>query len=666
VQSPPDGIEVSLEFARPMTETIEMPVRIGERALIPILSADDVRAVAERSLGEARERIAEIESVPLDAVSAENILDAWDRAAIAIEDAFGPISILNSVDPDKSVRDAGDDALLAESSFMTELFQNERFFERVRAVVPQTNAQKQLRKDLIEAFEDSGVALPPAKRERFKQISDRLTELGQEFAKNIRENATRVTFTPAECEGLPQAWLDRVPRDEQGNVVVGFDYPDYVPFMMSSRDEAARKRYYVANTNRGTDANIGILDEIVALRKEIADLYGVPSFAHYVTKRRMVENPETVRKFLDEVRNRVTEAEIRDVSQLSEMKAAMTGLPVEQAKINRWDLNFYRERVREQRFAIDQEALRQYFPTNPAVRWMLDVSERLYGIRFERDEVPVWHESVLYLDVLDAGDGSHIGGIYLDLYPRDGKYKHAAAWPVRGVSLKSNRQPISVLVTNLNSDGLTHDELETLLHEFGHVLHGVLSKTEYLQHSGTSVERDFVEAPSQMYEEWAARMESLSLMREHCSECPAIEQELVDRLVAAAKFGAGIDYGRQLLYAAFDMELSSENPGGCIEVWKRMEGATPLGYVDGTAFPGTFEHIASGYAAGYYGYMWAKVIALDMVSTFGADLMNGETGRRFRELILSRGSEEPAKELVEKFLGRTVSSDAFFARIQGE
>ena len=649
-----------------MTETIEMPARTGERALIPILSADDVRSVSERALEEAKQRIAGIERVPLDAVTPENVLDAWDRAAIAIEDAFGPVSILNSVHPYKSVREAGDDALLAESSFMTELFQNERFYERVRAVAPETTAQKQLRKDLLEAFEDSGVALPPDKRERFKAISDRLTELGQEFAKNVRENTTRLTFTPAECEGLPQPWLDRVPRDEEGNVVVGFDYPDYVPFMMSSRDETARKRYYVANTNRGTEANIGILDEIVALRKEIADLYDVPSFAHYVTKRRMVENPETVRRFLDEVRSRVTEAEVRDLGQLAEVKAALLGIPVEQANVDRWDVSFYRERLREQRFAIDQEALRQYFPTKTSIDWMLDVSERLYGIRFERDEVPVWHESVIYLDVLDAADRSHIGGIYLDLYPRDGKYKHAAAWPVRGVSLKSQRQPISVLVTNFNAVGLTHDELETLLHEFGHVLHGVLSKTEYLQHSGTSVERDFVEAPSQMYEEWANRMESLSLMREHCSECPVIEQELVDRLVAAAKFGSGIDYGRQLLYAAFDMELASEQPGGCLEVWKRMEGATPLGYVENTAFPGTFEHIASGYAAGYYGYMWAKVIALDMVSAFGADLMNGETGRRFRELILSRGSEEPAKELVEKFLERPVSSEAFFARIQGE
>jgi thimet oligopeptidase len=237
---------------------------------------------------------------------------------------------------------------------------------------------------------------------------------------------------------------------------------------------------------------------------------------------------------------------------------------------------------------------------------------------------------------------------------------------VRGVSRKAARKPVSVLVTNCNRDGLTHDEVETLLHEFGHVLHGVLSETEYVGHSGTSVERDFVEAPSQMYEEWATRMESLALLRVHCPSCPAIDAGLVDRLATSKKFGAGIDFGRQLLYAAFDMELASETPGKALEVWRRMEGATPMGHVDGTAFPGTFEHIATGYAAGYYGYMWAKVIALDMVSVFGADLMNHETGRRFREMILGRGSEEPARALVERFLGRPVSSEAFFRRIRGE
>jgi thimet oligopeptidase len=169
-----------------------------------------------------------------------------------------------------------------------------------------------------------------------------------------------------------------------------------------------------------------------------------------------------------------------------------------------------------------------------------------------------------------------------------------------------------------------------------------------------------------MFEAWASRMESLSLLREHCPGCPQLDQPLVGRLIAARKLGIGIDYGRQLLYASFDMELSSENPSSCLDVWARMEGVTPMGHVPGTQFPGTFEHIATGYAAGYYGYMWAKVIALDLLSAFGTDVMNVEVGRRFRDAVLSRGSEEPARDLVERFLGRPVASDAFFSHVRGE
>src|SRR5438094_1474943 len=520
---------------------------ISERTTIPVYSAEELSGTAARALAEARERVAAIEALPLEGLSAEAVFDAWDAMSIAIEDAFGPIWLLNSVHPDPAVRDAADRVVIDESVFMTELFQNETLYERVRGVTAATVAQRQYRKDLLEAFEDSGVSLAPEKRQRFRVISERLTELSQELSKNIRENKSVLRFTPAECDGLPASYLERVQKDD-GNVLVGFDYPDYVPFMMNAKDEEARRRYYLAYTNRGTPRNIEILDEIVALRKEIAELYDVPSFAHYVTKRRMVGDPETVTSFLDEVKAAVTEAELRDLGILAEKKAEMTGLAVEQADIERWDVLYYRERVREQRYDIDQEPLRRYFPTMPTLQWLLDISERLYALRFEEARVAVWHDDVLYLDVKDAQSGELIGGIYLDLYPRPDKYKHAAAWPVRGVSRRAVRKPISVLVANLNRDGLTHSELETLLHEFGHVLHGVLSDTEYNQHAGTSVERDFVEAPSQMYEEWASRMESLGLMRNHCSSCPVIDESLVKRLRAASKFGSGIDYGRQHLY----------------------------------------------------------------------------------------------------------------------
>jgi thimet oligopeptidase len=328
-------------------------------------------------------------------------------------------------------------------------------------------------------------------------------------------------------------------------------------------------------------------------------------------------------------------------------------------------VSYYSERLRERRYQVDQEALRRYFPMPQTLAWLLDVSSRVFGIRFERAAVPVWHEDVCYYDVLDGTSGAYIGGIYCDLFPREGKFTHAAAWPVRGASRRVGRTPITVMVANFDRHGLTHDEVETFFHEFGHVLHGVLSETHYNHHAGTSVERDFVEVPSQFYEEWARRLESLEAIRDTCAECPVMDQALVDRLDAARRFGAGMQYGRQHLYASFDMALYGEQPGKAVDTWRAMEEATRLGFVEGTNFPATFSHIAGGYAAGYYGYMWAEVIALDMLSSFGGSLMNPEAGLRFRREILSRGGELPARVLVERFLGRPVNNAAFFAEITG-
>jgi len=204
------------------------------------------------------------------------------------------------------------------------------------------------------------------------------------------------------------------------------------------------------------------------------------------------------------------------------------------------------------------------------------------------------------------------------------------------------------------------------MHEFGHVLHGVLSRTRYASQGGTSVERDFVEAPSQMYEEWARKKEPLQLIRQFCADCPAIDAALVERLRAARLYGMGIRYARQHLYASYDMALTGERELDPMKTWIEMEGDTPAGYVPGTQFPGTFAHLLGGYAAGYYGYMWSEVLALDMLSVFGDNLMNAAAGRRFRQLILSQGGQKRASRLVHDFLGRDPTPDAFFAEITGQ
>jgi thimet oligopeptidase len=639
---------------------------LSQRITIPNYDAATMLAECDRMFDAARAGFDEIRAIRPEDADVRSVLDRWDRNLTLVEDVIGPVAILNSVSTDRAVRDAGDECLLRLSGFTTALFQDRELYERVRAVVPTAPAEAKFRSDLLEEFEDAGVGLEESARVRVRVINDEITSLGQEFARNVRENNEKVTFSAEECDGLPPSFLERVGRDADGRIALGFDTPDFTPFMMNARSGEARRRYYVAYANRGTDRNLAILDRIVRLRKELASLYGLPSFAHFVTRRRMVRNPETVHDFLSGVAAVVAETERADVDELRKVKAELTGVAPSETRIERWDALYYAERLRETRYAIDQEELRRYFPTLPTVSWLLEVTGRLYGIRFERADVERWHEDVVSYDVFESGDGSFVGSIYLDLFPREGKYKHAAAWPIRGVATRQGRTPISVLVTNFDRKGLTHGELETLFHEFGHVMHGVLSKTEFNYHSGTSVQRDFVEAPSQMFEEWARRWASLSTLCDAAPDAPALDEDLVSRLAAARRFGQGIRYARQHLYATFDMALSGSDPRGALEVWREMESAGPMGHVDGTAFPGTFGHIADGYAAGYYGYMWSEVLALDMLSVFGDDLMSEATGRRFRDVILARGAEAPADDLVREFLGRSVSSEAFFREIRGE
>ncbi len=635
------------------------------RVTLPILDAVTLTAACTQIIAEARAAFARLASLRLADVSPATVLDEWDRIGMLVENIEGPISILNNVHPDKSVRDAADDAIRELSAFQIEIFQNEALYERVRAVAAATPAERQLRKDLVESFEDTGVTLPEAARGRAKAIAERITALYQEFSRNLRDNQSRLAFTADELHGLPEPFLARQPRDAQGRYLLSFDAPDFNPFMANAENEEARRRYYIAYLNRGTARNVAILDEVMSLRHELAGLYGLPSFAHFVLRRRMAATPDAVERFLGEVRAAVEQAERRDLDELRALKAERAGSPPEKTTVSRWDIAFLSERLRERRYSVDQESLRAYFPPDPTLDWLLDVSGEVFGLRFVPAKVPVWHEEVRYVDVLDSQDGRFIGGIYFDLYPREGKFPHAAAWPVRGVSTRAGRTPISVLVTNFDRRGLTHDEVETLFHEFGHILHGVLSTTEFNVHAGTSVQRDFVETPSQIYEEWTRRLDSLERMRLVSPDTPVMDPGLVERLNQARRFGQGLLYARQWLYASFDLALTGPSPGGSMDVWQQMEGATALGHVPDTAFPGTFAHIVGGYAAGYYGYMWAEVIALDMLSAFGDRLINPDVGARFRRDILSRGSEEPASVLVERFLGRPVNADAFFKEIVG-
>lgn len=633
--------------------------------LLPVYAdAAQVDAACAKGLTDARGAIARFANLPAAASSGE-VLRQWDAVSVLLEDFSGPVELASAVSTDEKVRNAADACNVKVAELQSELYQNPQVYAQLRRVQPADGADAELLKISNEGFEDAGVTLPADKRKRAKQVLDRIEALAVEFQRNTRENRGSITFTASEMEGLPASFMAKHPADAQGRHVLAMDYPDYFPFMDNAISGDARRRYFVAFNSIGGERNIAILNEASTLRKELATLFGKASYAEYAIARRMAGTPEKVLAFLAQVKDKVTEAEKQDLDVLRQAKARLLGRDPAEVKLERWDVAFYSERVRRERYAVDQDALRRYFPTEAAIAWVFELAEKMYGVHFAPRKVASWHEDVRYFDVMDA-DGKFIAGAYLDPYPRPGKYNHAAVWPVRHGSTLTGRTPISVLVTNLDRKGLDHNELETLLHEFGHLLHGDLSRTKYASLGGTSVRRDFVEAPSQMFEEWARNSESLGLLKKHCGDCPAVDDALLNRINQARKFARGIRYARQHNLASFDMALAGSQPGEALATWRGIEEASALGHVTGTRFPAQFGHLLGGYAAGYYGYMWSEVLALDMVSRWNGKLMEPATGRRYREMVLSRGGEAPPDQLVRDFLGREPSPEPFFAEIVGK
>lgn len=639
------------------------------RTTLPILKTSESAQWCDANLQTFKQRISQLEKQTVKPQSdAAPVLAEWDQLMATFEDFAGPISLYSNVDPDAKLRQAAEDCEVKLNQLQTEIYQNPKLYQRFKNTKANDAIDTKYRQDILDAFEDTGVQLPAAKRARVKTIFDELTKLSQEFSRNIRDNPEKLEFTPAELKGLPDSYISGLKKNDKGNYLLGFEYPEYQPFMELADSDAARKRYQTAFTRRGTEKNLVLLKQIIDLRYELAQLFGQPSYADWALKKRMAKTPKTVNTFLADVHNVVAPLEQKEVEELRAFKAKTLNTTVEKAEINRWNVNYWSEKLRKDKYQIDQEKLRDYFPTLAAQKWLFAISSDLYGIEFKPAKVEAWQDEVEYYDVTDKNTGEVLGGLYMDKFPREGKYGHAAVWGVYGGSTLSKRKPISVLVTNFNRKGLNSDELETFVHEFGHALHGILSKTRYSGQSGTSVERDFVEAPSQMYEEWARRKETLSKVADYCDPaCPRVDNALIERLKSVHNYGRGLRYARQTLYAQYDMALHGADALKVqpMDVWKKMESATALGYVPNTEFPGQFGHLM-GYQAGYYGYMWSEVLALDMLSAFGDNLNNPEVGQRYRQAILSQGSQKNAAQLVKDFLGREPDNKAFFNEITGQ
>ena len=619
-------------------------------------NAAEVKARCDAGLKGARLRVGQLEKRKVDA----GWLAAYDDLTVFLEDNQGPTDFVLNVHPDKAVRDAAQACSLRWADFGSSLGQNEKLYRALQKAPKADGIDAELVRLASGQFEDSGVALPAPKRARAKQILDQLTELDQQFNKNIRDAGTRVAFTEAELKGVPASVWDKAKRDDQGRILLGVDYPSYVPVMRSAESGEARERMWRAKTNEGGQANLDLLARIVTLRGEYAKLFGFDNYVDFNLRRQMAKDGATATRFLDAVTGAVNTRENTELQELRADKALHLGTPLEQTTVQRWDASFYSERVKLQKFSVDQNAFRPYFPPQASLEFALHVIEKMMGVKYQRIDNKLWHDEAQTYVVSDAASGQPIAQLYVDLYPRDGKYNHAAVWPLRGSATRVGRTPVAALVVNFDRNGLTLDEVETLLHELGHAVHVNLSKTRYAATAGTSVMHDFVEAPSQMLEDWVYDKQVLKLMQEVCPSCKPVPDAMVEQAKAAKHHGKGGQFGRQHLYASYDITLHQQAKPEPMPLWARMEGATPLGHVPGTTFPAGFAHIAGGYGAGYYGYLWSLVVAMDLRTAFAADKLSADVGKRYREQVLGQGAQKPAPELVKDFLGRESNSQAFF------
>ncbi len=638
--------------------------------LLPLFKAAEIPSLCDANLASMQKDIQIFENQKIkNKAKAGPYLAEWDELHAKARDFGAAVGLYSNVDPDPALRQAADDCELKISKYQTTLYQNPKLYAQFKKLKASDPIDQKFLQDILEQFEKTGVQLSAEKQKRLKDIIEESTKLSQDFAKNVRDNPHKVEFTPAEMKGLPDSYMAGLKKNEKGNYLLGFDYPEYQPFMELAESDEARKRYQMAYTRRGTEQNLQFMKKAIDLRYEMAQLFDKESYAHSALEFRMAKTPEAVNSFLEDVYSKVAPLEKQDVEELRQFKAETLKVPREKADITRWNQGYWSEKLRQAKYKVDQEKLRDYFPTEAAQKWLFAVSSELYGIDFRPMKVKAWHNEVEYYAVHDTASGEFLGGLYVDKYPREGKYGHAAVWGAYGGSTLNQRRPVSVLVTNFNRKGLNSNELETFVHEMGHALHGILSKTRYSEQSGTSVERDLVEAPSQMYEEWARRLETLSKVADYCEPaCPRVDAAMTERLKDVKNYGRGLHYARQTLYAQYDMALHSKDAlkTDPLKLWQEMESKTALGYVPGQQFPGQFGHVMGGYQAGYYSYMWSEVIALDMLSAFGDQLMDKKVGAHYRNTVLAQGGQKHGEQMVKDFLGRDPDSKAFFNEISGK
>lgn len=656
-----------------------------EQEIIPLTSEDlawtqwaeqEIEEQARAGLALAIERLDKIKDVPHEERTVDNTLFAIDVAFGDLLELVWKIDFLMNVSPSKSIREKALAVSTKLSKDYTDLQYDECLYEAVAALahldISVDGPSDKLLADSLRDFKRLGFGQSVEVRNQIQAYSKKLQELGAQYSAHLNAWDDFITITPEEVVGLSATYLSNVAKDEQGNYIVTTKYPDYFPFMETAADEAKRQELQSKFFRKGGQENIDLLTQAVSIRKSMAQLLGYTNFVDYTTEVRMAKTAQAVKDFITSVAGGMSPLLKNELEEMTLLKRERTGNG--SATLESWDVAYYSNELLKQKHGIDTEIVKEYFPLTSVLEAMFAVYSELFSLVFEKvPDVVLWHEDVALYKVTDT-DGKLRSYFALDLHPREGKYGHAAEFPLRigryAPSPGMAYAPLAAMVTNFpkatsdNPSLMPHDQVETLFHEFGHVMHENLSLNRYFSQSGTIVSRDFVEAPSQMLEYWVWEPTIIKRLTRHYKTGEPMPEELIEKLVASKNHGAGWFNMRQMVLALFDYKLHTEGgePAQVFEVvWKEL---LTIGLPEGQLYPAGFGHMMGGYEAGYYGYMWSQVYAADMFSRFKQEgILNSATGMDYRQKVLSKGSSRDELDSVRDFLGRDISNEAFLKEL---
>jgi oligopeptidase A len=650
---------------------------LGELPAFGRIEASHARPALEKVLAENRARVEELTAQANPTFA--SLVAPVEELSYRLSRAWSPIAHLNAVANSPQMREAYNDCVPLLTEYSSELGQNAALQAAYLHVLKSEGdaldpPQRKVLENALRDFRLAGVDLPPAAKTRYREVAQRLAQLATKFSENVLDAGrayTRSVSNSAELAGLPANTIDRAAADareaNQAGWLFKLDQPTYMTIMSSAESEQLRRDIYEAWITRASELgpsagrfdNNAIIAEILPLRHELSKLLGFGNYAEYALATRMAKSSKQVLAFLEDLARRCMPAAREEYMDLEEFAGR---------KLNAWDMAFYGERLQESRFKVSQEALRPYFPLPKVLSGLFALIHRLYGIRVrERADVGVWHPSVRYYDLIDKDDRL-VAGFFLDPYSRS--EKRAGAWMDECVVAKSlpsgTALPVAQLVCNFTAPAaaapsqLTHDEVITLFHEFGHGLHHMLTRVAYPSIAGINgVAWDAVELPSQFMENFVWRAEVLPLISAHVDSGEPLPVDMLQRLVGTRTFNAALDTLRQIELASFDFELHANfddklgaNVAATLAAVRRRVAVVPAAAFN--RMPASFAHIfAGGYAAGYYSYKWAEVLAADAFEAFEeAGVFDASTATRFRDSILARGGSVDAMDAFVRFRGR--------------